>query len=60
MDHFCYAKFSAYYTIGNKPDHLSEYQPIEFQDKFVEENHDKWLPKTNQVDEISNENKILY
>ena len=30
LDRVSYAKFSAYYTINNKPDHSSEYQPDEF------------------------------
>ena len=60
LDHFCYTEFSAYYTINKKPDHSSEYQPDEFQDKLIEENHEECdYHQKNQFDEISYKNEML-
>ena len=58
--HFCYAEFTAYYTIDNKPVHSSpKYQPDEFQDKLIEGNHEECGYPKHKVDEISNKNETL-
>ena len=41
LNHICYAEFSAYCTINNQLDHSSEYQPDEFKNKLIEENHEE-------------------
>ena len=41
LDNFCYAEFSAHYSV-EKPDHSSEYQPDVFQDKLIKEKHEKY------------------
>ena len=38
LDDYCYAEFSAYYTMDNKPNHSCEYQTHGFQNKLIEEN----------------------
>ena len=39
LDNYCYAEFSAYYTINNKPDHSSKYQSGKLQNKLIGKNH---------------------
>ena len=54
LDNYCYAEFSAYYTINNKPDHSSKCQSGKLQNKLIGKNHAECgLPK-----QISNKNGI--
>ena len=57
LDNFCYSAFHPYYTINKKPDHSSWYQPNEFKDKLIEENHEEHsYPK--QIKLIKSQSKI--
>ena len=42
LDQFFYTESSLYYSINNKPDHSSEYQPDEFQDKLSEQKSEEY------------------
>ena len=41
LDYFCCTQFSAYCNINNKPDHSSEHQLDELQDKLNEKNYEE-------------------
>ena len=41
LNDFCYAEFLAYYTLENKSNKISEYQPDELNDNLIENNHEE-------------------
>ena len=49
LNHFCYVKFLAYYTLGSKSDKTCEYQLDELDDNLIENKHEEcsYPPKTN-------------
>ena len=59
LDNYCYAEFSAYYTINNKPDHSSKYQSGKLQNKLIGKNHAE-CGHPKQIKLIKSQTKMEY
>ena len=59
LDNYCYAEFSACYSVNNKPDHSSKYQSGKLQNKLIGKNHAE-CGHPKQIKLIKSQTKMEY
>ena len=59
LDNYCYAEFSACYSVNNKLDHSSKYQSGKLQNKLIGKNHAE-CGHPKQIKLIKSQTKMEY